>query len=85
MKYPMYSVRDVKAGFMPPTCDQSDQSAIRGFSYSINGNTGLMNFAPKDFDLYKVGEFDTDKGCIIPISPVVLVCSGGSVFGVNDG
>lgn len=80
MKYPMYSYRDVKVGFMPPQCDQSDQSAIRGFSFAINGNNGMMNFAPKDFDLYKVGEFDTDKGTVKACMPE-LICSGVDVYG----
>ena len=83
MKYPVYSYRDVKVGFMPPQCDQSDQSAIRGFSYAVNGNNGMMNFAPKDFDLFKVGEFDTDSGELIPCVPV-QIASGASVYGVNE-
>lgn len=82
MKYPIYTYRDLKVGFMPVQCDQSDQSAIRGFSYAINGQTGMMNFAPKDFDLYKVGEFDTETGVIEPCVPTLLV-SGASVFGVD--
>ena len=82
MKYPMYSYRDVKVGFMPPQCDQSDQSAIRGFAFAINGNNGMMNFAPQDFDLYKVGEFDTDKGTVKQITPVLIV-SGINVLEVG--
>lgn len=84
MKYPMYSYRDSKVGFMPPQCDQSDAAAIRGFSYAVNGNNGMMGFAPQDFDLYKVGEFDTDKGTIKIMTPV-LVVSGMSVFNEKAG
>lgn len=83
MKYPLYSYRDVKVGFMPPQADQSDQSAIRGFSYAINGNNGMMNFAPKDFDLYKVGEFDTETGEVKPCVPELIV-SGVNVFGEKE-
>lgn len=83
MKYPLYSYRDVKVGFMPPQADQSDQSAIRGFSYAINGQTGMMNFAPKDFDLYKVGEFDTDTGAVTACIPELIV-SGLNVFGEKE-
>lgn len=79
MKYPIFTVRDIKVGFMPPYCDQSDQSAVRGFSYSVNGE-GVMNFAPKDYSLYKIGEFDTETGKIEGIIPV-LVTEGISVFG----
>lgn len=82
MKYPMYSIRDVKVGFMPPTCDQSDQSAIRNFAYAINGD-GIMNYSPKDFDLFKVGEFDAEKGTITACLPE-NICDGISVYGAKE-
>lgn len=80
MKYPIYSIRDNKVGFMMPTCDQSDSSAIRNFSFAINGKEGIMNYSPADFDLYRIGEFDDEKGTIIPCVPENIV-SGVSVFG----
>lgn len=80
MKYPIYCYRDVKVGFMPPQCDQNDATAIRGFSYAVNGNDGMMNFSPKDFDLYRIGEFDTETGSIMSEIPT-LVVTGISVFG----
>ena len=79
MKYPVFSIRDNKVGFMVPNCDQSRQSAIRNFSYAIN-NEGVMNYAPKDFDLYYVGEFDSDNGKIMSVLPE-LVVSGENVYG----
>lgn len=79
MKQPLYCIRDVKVGFMAPTPDMSDQSAIRNFSYAINGD-GIMNYSPKDFDLYKVGEFDTDTGQIDSCLPDLIV-NGISVYG----
>lgn len=82
MKYPMYAIKDVKVGFMQPTIDTSDQSAIRNFAFAINRNDGIMNFSPKDFDLYKIGEFDGDKGKITPCTPE-LVITGTNVFGVD--
>lgn len=82
MIYPMYSIRDNKVGFMPPTCDQSDQSAIRNFAFAINGD-GLMNYSPKDFDLFKVGEFDSEKGEIKSCMPK-NICDGISVYGAKE-
>ena len=82
MKYPLYCIRDVKVGFLAPQVDQSDQSAIRNFSFAVNGNDGIMNFSPKDFDLYKVGEFESEDGKIKSIIPE-LICSGTDVFGVK--
>lgn len=81
MIYPMYAYRDSKVGFLvPPMCDQSDQSAIRNFSYAINGNEGIMNYSPADFDLFKIGEFNTETGELKVIMPE-NICSGISVFG----
>ena len=81
MKYPVYCIRDQKVGFQPQLIlEQSDSSAVRGFSFAINGNDGLMNYSPADFDLFRVGEFDTETGTFFPVVPV-NVCSGVSVFG----
>lgn len=79
MKYGIYCYRDIKVGFMPPQCDQNDQTAIRGFAYAINNNN-VMNFSPKDYDLYKVGEFDVDKGVINALKVPVLIASGVNVI-----
>ena len=81
MKCPIYSVRDNKSGFGTPIFEMNDQSAIRGFSYRIN-NPGIMQFCPSDFDLYKVGVFDSEKGIIISEKVPVLIVSGSSLVGV---
>lgn len=83
MKYPMFCVRDNKVGFQVPFCDQNELAAVRGFAFSINGNDGIMNFSPADYDLYKIGEFDTEKGTIESDIPT-LVVSGTSVFGAKN-
>lgn len=82
MKVPVFSYRDNKVGFMAPFIDQNEDAAIRGFSYAINSHEGVMSFAPADYDLYKVGEFDSEKGTIESMLPQ-LVVSGSSVAGVK--
>lgn len=82
MKYPVYSYRDIKVAFGGPIVEMNDQTAIRGFAYAINQNEGLMNFSPKDYDLYRIGEFDTEKGILIPEKVPVLVMSGVSAVEV---
>lgn len=80
MKYPVYCVKDNKAGFQPNLLiEQNDASAVRGFSYAIN-NEGLMNYSPNDFDLFKIGSFDVDTGMFESSFPE-LVVSGSSVYG----
>ena len=82
MKYPFYAIRDVHVGFNQPMTDINDNTAIRNFSYAINNpGNGVMNFQPKDYDLYRIGEFDTDSGLLIPEPVPVLVVSGLSVYG----
>lgn len=84
MKYPIYAVRDVQVGFNSPMTDISDNVAKRNFAYAINNpNNGVMNFEPKDYDLYRIGEFDTDKGTISAYGVPELVCTGISVYGAD--
>ena len=84
MKYPMFCYRDNKVGFMMPQCDQSDQSAIRGFAFAVNNHDGMMNFAPQDFDLYKIGEFDTDTGKVNPCTPVLIISGVSALASAGD-
>lgn len=81
MKYPLYSVRDTKAGFDFPFPERSDATAIRTFQYQVNKVGTQMNMFPKDYDLYKVGEYDVDKGVVIPEKIPVLVVNGTNVLG----
>lgn len=84
MKMPVYSERDIAVGFGYPYVAMNDTVAKRNFAYKINNaDYNLMNFSPKDFDLYKVGTFDTDTGLVSVENIPELVCSGISVFGVD--
>lgn len=81
MKYPVYSIRDVKVAFGTPFVDMNDQTAIRGFSFSVNSKEGILNANPKDYDLYKIGDFDADSGTIKAFDVPVLVVAGSDVYG----
>lgn len=81
MKFPVYSYRDKEVGFGSPIVESNDIVAMRGFSMQMNNPSSIMNFSPKDFDLYRIGEFDPDSGMIFPEPVPVLVCSGVSVIG----
>lgn len=81
MKFPIYSYRDKEVGFGSPIVESNDITAKRGFSMQMNNPSGIMNFSPGDFDLYRIGEFDPDNGMIVPESVPVLVCTGISVIG----
>lgn len=83
MKAKLYSYRDALVGFGPIMVESNERTAIRGFSYAINNATGTMNFAPKDYDLFYIGEFDTDTGAIAAAPVASLVVNGSSVL--SDG
>lgn len=82
MTYDIYSYRDKVTGFGMLMLDQNEASAIRGFTYAVNGKYDLMAFKPSDFDLYRVGKFDADTGVIVPELIPVMIVNGESV--VND-
>lgn len=66
MKFGMYAIKDAKTGFMTPTVDQNDASALRNFEHAVNQPDSLLNSHPNDFALYLLGEFDTDAGISTP-------------------
>lgn len=86
MKYSLYCVRDNKTSFMTPTIDQNDACAMRNFTYAVQHTEGVLSASRQDFDLYKLGSFDSDSGRIIPLTVPELIMSGASVPGleVND-
>lgn len=84
MIYPMYCIRDVKTSFFPPQPAQSDEDAKRNFAMMVNNPSGVMGFSPKDFDLYFVGTFDTEKGVLTPVTPIEFVVSGSAMVQVDE-
>lgn len=84
MKTKLYSYRDNLVGFGPVMVENNEQTAVRGFSYSVNNASGMMGFAPKDYDLFYIGDFDTDTGVINPAPVPALVVNGSSVFGEKE-
>lgn len=79
----LYSYRDKLVGFGPIMVESNEQTAVRGFSYAVNNATGVMGFSPSDYDLYFLGDYDTDTGLITPAPVSQMVCNGLAVF--NDG
>ena len=61
MKLTMYAIKDELNGFTCPIPIVSDEIAERYFKDQMIGNPTMTN-TPKDFSLWKVGEFDSDTG-----------------------
>lgn len=85
MKYPVYCVRDTKVGFDTQFIVQANEpAAIRGFTYMVNNPGNMPSFAPADFELYRIGEFETDSGVFSAQIPAEFVVNGASLVGAKD-
>lgn len=73
MMYSIYTVRDQKTGYLPPTYDQNDNSAMRNFSFACSRSDSTMSFSKADFDLFRIGVFDSETGLITLNDPVYLM------------
>lgn len=82
MIYGVYSMRDVKTGFMSPVVEPNDDAAARNFYHSVSVSEGILFTYASDFDLYKLGTFDSDSGLLSPIVPPILVAQGSHALSV---
>lgn len=72
MFYKIYSIRDCHTGFMQPTFDINDLSAARNYRHAARSQETLLSSHPNDFQLYCIGEFNSETGEISPKLPVVV-------------
>lgn len=80
MIYGIYSIRDVKTGFMTPTIEQSDEAAARNFQHAIWNTDGILHSFAADFSLYHLGTFDASTGSISSDPLPVLVIDGSNAL-----
>lgn len=82
MIFGIYSIRDMKSGFLAPTVEVNDAVAQRNFEHAVlNSEQSLFFSHPEDYALYKIGEMDSDKGVISPQVPIFEVVTASQVFG----
>lgn len=82
MKYGIYAIFDAVSGvFTAPTIDLADSAAARNFRKMCADAGSMVNFAPADFAIYRIGDFDVETGAITPLSPVMCVLRGSDVKG----
>jgi hypothetical protein len=74
MKYGIYSVRDKLSGYMNISLERGDAIATRSFTTLVNTPDTILFANPSDYDLYKVGEFDSESGTIESCVPS-FICS----------
>lgn len=81
MLFNVYSVRDVCNGFGSPICDHNDATAARSFNDAITRD-GV--YRPTDYDLYRIGEFDTNTGRVTCLDYPELVARGSDAIRLRD-
>jgi hypothetical protein len=77
----VYAMRDLKSNFMSPTVSVNDAVAMRSFESAIESSNNELFTHRNDFQLYRIGTYDMDKGQLIPEDLPVLVCEGKDVVG----
>ncbi|UPW41643.1 nonstructural protein [Peromfec virus RodF8_32] len=76
MLYGVYSIFDAKTGFMSPVIEVNDESAIRNFAHSVANSEGILYSFSQDFQLYRIGTFDSDTAALSNESPHPLLITG---------
>lgn len=78
MRYGIYAMRDAKVGFLQLMLEQSDEVAKRNFGFAMKRPDTIYQEYTQDFDLYRLGYFETETGAF-ELAPVAeLLISGPS-------
>lgn len=74
MKLKIYSLRDQKTdAYMNPIAMQTTGQLLRMLSDEINKDDSLIGQHPEDFELFEVGEYDTQTGQLTPKLPTSVI------------
>lgn len=68
----MYSIKDKLVGFLTPNTLINDDVAVRQFTIMVNSPNSGINPAD-DFDLFYIGDFDTEIGKMISTIPKIVI------------
>lgn len=66
MLYGVYCIRDLKTGYLSPTVDINDASAVRNFRHAASRVDSLFFSSPADYQLFRIGTYDTEDGVLVP-------------------
>ncbi len=66
MIYGVYAIRDLRTGYLSPTVDVNDSSALRNFRHAASRTESLFYTHPADYQLERIGSYDTDDGILVP-------------------
>lgn len=69
---PLLSIKDEKIGFEQPWVARNIASAIRGFEGGCKNEESPMTKHPKDYSLWKIGEFNEETAEITENKPIKI-------------
>lgn len=69
----LYAVKDIKSGFSDPCTQVNDAVAARSFERQIPAMSESLGIPLSDFQLWRVGKFDSDSGMLVPEAPELLL------------
>ena len=72
MIYEVFSIKDLKTGYLPPTFDINELSAMRNFEHACYNPDSLFYTHGSDYQLWKIGTFNTDNGEFISESKFIM-------------
>ena len=76
----VYAICDLRSGFFGLLTEQNDYIAARNFANAIMESKGVLFTHASDFQLFRIGEFDSDKGVLIPAQLHELISAGADVL-----
>lgn len=76
MIYGIYTIKDELNGYRQIFIDANDETAERGFIQAVQNDQTYKQWK-KDFSLWCLGQFDTDKGIIMTEERKII--EGGAV------
>lgn len=68
----LYAIKDLKNGFLTPTPESNDDSAIRNFAHACQNTQSLFFTHPQDYELFKIANFYPETGLVEPVEKVYL-------------
>ena len=72
----MYAIYDKHTGYLIPSFYQNDEVAKRAFHHDVNSpDMSLISANPDDFQLEKVGSYNTETSELIDCKPVIVCCA----------
>lgn len=72
----LYSIKDVKSGFMSPVSAINDEIIKRDYFNVLKDERSTFSKNPEDFELWKIAEFDIKTGAIVPCLEFIANCQG---------